>query len=197
MKKFELKQFYANLPKNEFVKKCPIPLGYRACLPIVRKRGDHVLLIVPFNKVQKSKTPGVSAVFPIAYTVTFELFAVQSIPEQFKTIPEKETGYSGARPVGFETLAFSEKFEKVDFGTPIDRFPHQELLEIGEEGYREKVCKMYETYDAIINDALGLEKAAGIEKLCFRQTLSLLTGPVTKQLYRLLDPDFYERCFTN
>ena len=187
MKRFEMKSFLKELNKDEFVKMCGIPLGYKATFPIIRKKFDKVFLVIPFNKTQKSKTPGVSAVLPVAYTVTFELHAIMSIPEQIK-----EMGFSTAIPVGFETLRYSDKFENIPFEKPIDVFPHKELKEIGKEEYKAKVEKIYAAYDAVINDLLGIDKASGIDKVEFKQTLNLLLPPVTKQLYKLIDAEFYD-----
>ena len=195
MKRFELKAFIEGLNQNEFVKQCKIPLGYRASFPIIQTKGDKLFLVIPFNKVKKSPASGVSMVYPIAYTVTFELFAVKTIPEQFKSIPGAGVGYSNCKPIGFETLKYTEAFASVPMGKPIEEFPHRELKEIGKEEYQEKMEKFYTAYDAIINDALGLEKAAGIEKLEFKRILNLFVGPRTRELYRLIDNDFFEAFF--
>lgn len=192
MKKFELKAFVKDLNNNTFVRQCEIPLGYKACFPIIKTKGDKVLLDIPYNRIQRTATPGVSAVFPIAYTVTFELFAVKSVPEGIKGI-SKEPGYCNAKPVGFETLAYSKAFEKVPFGKAIEVFPHEELKKAGREKYEKKVERLYENYDAIINCLLGIEKAAETDTLELNRNLGLLVGPVTKQLYRLIDKDFYEK----
>ena len=196
MKKFELKSFISEIYKNDFVKKCGIPLGYKAAFPIIKVKNGNVLLTVPFNKVQKSKTPGVSAVLPIAYTVTFKLYAVKSIPESFKKTTGADTGYSNAKPVAFENLAFSDSFAGVSFAKPVEPFPNQEMKEMGSEEYKEKIEKLYKAYDAVINDLLGIENAPGIEKLECKQLLNALVGPATKQLYARLDKKFYDEYLT-
>lgn len=190
MKKFQMKSFLSELKKNSFVKECGIPLGYKATYPIVKKENNKILLIVPFNKTQKTKANGVSAIFPITYTVTFELHAVKSIPQSIKKFSKSEEGYSGATPIGFETLKYSEKYRKINFNKPLETFPHKALQEIGKEEYKEKIEKLYVAYDAVINDYLGIEKISGVERLEFKQLLDLLLSPVTKKMYSIIDEKF-------
>lgn len=190
MKKFQLKSFISGLTKNSFVSECGIPLGYKATYPIIKKENNKIFLTIPFNKTQKTKTPEVSAIMPIAYTVTFELHAVRSIPESIKKISTKEEGYSGATPIAFETLKYSEKYSKINFSQPLETFPHNDLKEIGKEEYKEKIDKLYTAYDIIINDYLGLEKASGVDRLEFKQLLDVLLSPVTKQMYSMIDENF-------
>ena len=190
MKKFHLKSFMSELKRNDFVRACGIPLGFKASYPIVKKENDKVILIVPFNKINKTKTQNVSAVTPVVYTITFELHVVKSIPESIARVIDKETGYSGATPVGFETLKFSDKFSGIDFDKPLEAFPHKALIDVGKEEYKEKIEKIYEDYDCIINDYLGIEKAAGMERMEFKQLLNVLIGPVTKKMYGMIDSSF-------
>lgn len=190
MKKFQTKLFISELTKNNFVKQCNIPLGYKATFPIIKKDNNRIFLTVPFNKTQRTKTPEMSAVLPIAYTVTFELHVVKTIPESIEKIIKKEEGYSGATPVAFETLRYSDKYSKIDFAKPLEIFPHDALKEIGKSEYQEKINKLYEAYDIIINDYLGLEKSSGIDRLEFKQLLDVLLGPVTKMMYGIIDEKF-------
>jgi len=191
MKKFDTAAFLKELKSNEFTKHCGIPLGYKAGYPVVGKKNDAVLITVPFNRVVKSKKPGESVVFPYEYAVSFELHAVTQVPESFKKFAKKEEGYSGASPAGFKVFKFCGSFSKIPFDKPVDTFPNKELRAMGEEEYKEKVAKVYTAYDAIINDLLGIEPAAGVDKVEFKQLLGELLGPVTKQLYKFIDADFF------
>ena len=193
MKKFQTKAFISELITNDFVKKCGIPLGYKATFPIINKFNDKTLLTIPYNKVQRTKTRDVSAVLPITYTVTFELNVVKSIPESIKKISKKEEGYSGAVPVGFKTLKYCKKYDKIDFSKPLETFPHKALKEMGNDEYAEKIDKLYVAYDAIINDYLGLEKSTSVDRLEFKQLLDVLVGPATKKMYGLLDEEFSKK----
>ena len=195
MKRLELRSFIYDLNNNDFIKQCGIPIGYKACFPVIKTKANKVFIMIPYNKVQRSATPGVSCVFPFSYTVTFELFAVMSIPNGLK-ISRYELGYANAKPVSFETLAYLEKFETIAFDKPIESFPHRELKEYGKQEYERMVERLYQNYDAIINDLLGIEKAAGIDKLEFKQNMACLIGPKTKHLYQLLDRDFFDRYLT-
>lgn len=190
MKKFDMQGFVKDLSKNEFVKSCGIPLGYKASYPIIKCMDGEVLLTFPYKKTVRTKDLDVCAVFPVEYTITFALHAVKEIPASFK-VADKEAGFSNASLAGFEILRYSKKFEKVDFNQPVDVFPHEDIRVLGKEEYKERVTKLYATYDAIINDALDIEKAAGIDRVEFKQLLSTLIAPVTKQLYKFIDEDFY------
>ena len=190
MKKFELKAFFEELRKDEFVRKCGIPLGYTPSWPIFKKIRDKVVMVVPFNRIMHSTKEDVRAVLPIGYTLTVTLNAVLEMSEQTKRLTGKEEGYSGFVPVGFESLKYNEKFGKVEFNKPIGVFPHKDLREIGEEAYKKKVEALYSEYDTVINDLLGIEECAGLDRADLRSDLALVVDPATKIMYKMLDGDF-------
>ena len=194
MKKFELKQFVQDLNKNEFVKQCAIPLGFNASYPIIRVKNEKVFLLIPYTRKKATNRPGLKAVLPVEYLVTFELKAVLSIPSAMKG-KSATLGYVGAKAEGFEHLRYEPRFEKIDFDAIMDLFPHRELAQIGKEEYSLRVDKVYEGYDAVINDLLGIEKCSGVDRLELKQQLELLIGPAAKQMYKMIDEDFAKEYF--
>ena len=190
MKHFELQQFIKDLNKNAFVKACNIPMDYKASYPIFFKKQGEVFLTVPFRKRKKTTRDEEFAVFPAGYTVTFRLFVLTDLPQHIKEITGKEEGYAGAAAVAFETLRYHEDMQTLSFDKPIDLFPHPALKELGSEEYRDAVGRVYAAYDAVLNDLLGIEACAGIDKVELQQLLSVLVEPVTKSVYERLDKDF-------
>lgn len=191
MKKFSTRAFIKDLNKNAFIKACGVPLESRAFYPMISTRNGKVFITVPFAKTKtvNEKTKGIKGVFPFDTLVTFKLNAVTKAIPGFED--KIELGYVSATPVKYEALYYSKAYEKVDFKKPIDVFPHKALVEIGQDEYKQKVEKIYDAYDLIINDLLGIEKSAGIDKVEFKQLIDVLVAPRVKLLYKYIDEDFF------
>ena len=192
MKKFSTRAFIKDLNKNEFIKVCGVPLESKAFYPTIGTKDGKVFITVPFAKTKtvNEKTKGIKGVFPFDTLVTFKLNCVTKAIPGFED--KIELGYVSATPVKFEALYYSKSYEKVDFKKPIDVFPHKALVEIGQDEYKQKVEKIYDAYDLVINDLLGIEKSAGIDKVEFKQLIDVLVAPRVKLLYKLVDEDFYK-----
>lgn len=193
MNKFDIKKFLSELNKNEFVRACSIPMGYKAGYPIIKKNGESVLLSIPYRKSKNTNQPQKFAVMPIEYLVTFELHAPVKVPEKLANVIKEEKLSVSATPAGFEILRNNEKFSDYPFDKSVGVFPHSAIENDGLDEYKEKVNRVYGAYDSIINEMLGVSKASGVRKLEFKQLLSDLVEPGLKHMYKVLDKDFFEK----
>lgn len=206
MKKFDMKSFIKNLNINEFVRACGIPMGYKAGYPLIDRKNGTVLLTVPYYKTKygkmeqngmKGMLPGLKGVMPAEYTVKFELCKSSDAPESMKDLVKDPEGCVTAKPAGFETLRYCDKFKNIPFGSIISTVPTPAMSKMGKEEFIEKTEKLFKAYDTVINDLLGIEKASGIDKVEFKQLLDLFTEPEVKEIYKLISEEFAAKYFPN
>lgn len=195
MKQFEIQKFLKELNKNSFVISCGIPMGYKATYPLIEKNNSKIFLTIPYRKMKKSNIPGIQGILPIEYVVKFELHKVSDAPDKYAKAVKNPEGYVSVTPAGFSILRYCDKFKSLPFGKVVETFPNEAIKQIGKDEYKEKITKLYDAYDVIINDLLGISKASGIDKVEFKQLLSFFVEPSLKESYKLLSESFVNQYF--
>lgn len=190
---FNIKEFLMSLNKNDFVKACGIPLGYKVGYPMIQKRAEKVYITLPYRKYKKTNQPNKFTVMPIEYVISFELRGAREVPQAWKQVVSEDKLCVQAIPVAFTKLAATKEWAEFPFAKPIGVFPHNALKQTDAFELRKNRDRVYEAYDIMINDMLGIESASGADKMEFNQLLGEMIEPGLKPMYRLLDKDFYEQ----
>ena len=193
MIKFNLKKFLKSLNANDFVKACSIPLGYKVGFPMIQKRAEKVYITLPYRKYKNTNQPGKFTVMPIEYVLTFELRAVPEVPQALKNVVKEDKLSVQKIPVGFCKLSGTKEWAEFPFAKPVGVFPHNALKQKDATELNNTRDKIYENYDIMINDLLGIESASGADKMEFSQLLGEIVEPGLKPMYRLLDEEFYNQ----
>ncbi|MBQ3432599.1 MAG: hypothetical protein IJG23_07435 [Clostridia bacterium] len=193
MNKFKMKEFLNNLNKNEFIKACRIPMGYQPGCPMFYNSKNHVYLVLPYRKYQKTNQKGKFSVMPVEYVVVFELRGATAVPEAWRSVVKEEVSPVQAIPVGFSKLSCNSEWKDFPFSKPVGVFPHSALKNKDTYDLRNTSEKLYAAYDVMIQDMLAIERASGAEKMEFKQLIHMAVEPGLKPMYRLICPEFYEQ----
>jgi hypothetical protein len=150
---------------------CGMPIGYVAGLPIISKKGDKVLLKVPFLKYKVTGVVDKTLVFPVKYVLTY------SLPDM--------------KPVGFEDLEYNSAFRKLEFDKPIGYFRHEAIKSWSKKTYKAKKEELMGLYDKLATALV--ENGAFSEEESFKALLKTVIEPSVMPIYKALDGKFYDK----
>lgn len=150
-----------------------IPMGYVPAIPVLKVSNDILCAEYPFLRYKVTGKPDDTLVYPIRYTLTYEL-------------PE-------CRTAGFRDLAIDARFANVDFNKPCSKFRQAAIRDLDKDGYevlkKETLAGLDSVVDALVGDASYSREDE--EKLV--ENLSKIIDPALYPYYRTLSPDFYNK----
>lgn len=176
-KEFDMSVFISNMKKDEFVRKCRIPMGYSIGYPILAKQNDVNFILVPLLRYKITGKPDKTLVYPIRYYISYSL---------------NECKFNG-----FCDLKMYKALSKIDFSKPIGLFRHDEIKNLTKAEYTEKKNELYACYTSVIRNIYASlanqpEEDISEAKAGLANGLKLLLEPCEKPFYKLLAKDFYE-----
>ena len=150
-----------------------IPMGYVPCIPILKVSNDILCAEYPFLRYKVTGKPDETLVYPIRYTLTYEL-------------PEYTV-------VGFRDLTTDSRFGKVDFNKPCSRFRHEAIRDLDKKAFDSLRSDTLQGLDLVVDALLNDTPYSLQEEEQLVRDLSKIIDPALYPFYRALSPDFYNK----
>ncbi len=150
-----------------------IPMGYVPTIPILKVSNDILCAEYPFVKYKITGKTDETLVYPIRYTLTYEL-------------PEDVV-------VGFKDLTIDSRFGKVDFNKPCSKFRHEAIRDLDKEGFSNLRAKTLQDLDLVVDALLNDTPYSPEDEKQLIGDLSKMIDPALYPFYRALSPDFYNK----
>ncbi len=167
------KELLKQVRVSDFVRNCPIPMGYTAGYPLLSMQNGVICMTIPYVRYQITGQVDKTLVYPIRCAVTV-------------TVP-------GGMPVGFQDLRVDRRFQKVSFDKPVGLFRHEAIRGLTKQEFAQKRDELYECYDQVLCAMLQGQAYSQQEGEKLSQLLKTLVEPSLMPVYKALEPAFYEK----
>ncbi len=168
-----VKELLKSIKTSDFVRNCPIPLGYVTGYPMLGMYNGQPVMTVPFLRYKVTGQVDKTLVFPIHYTVTVAL--------------------PSTRILAFQDLSADRRFQKVDFGKPIGFFRHEAVKSLSKTQFAAKREALFAAYDKIIAAMVAGRDYTPGERETMADLLKMLAEPCLMPIYQALEPAFYAK----